>query len=92
MNAFFLGGERCDPDSVKWVHKTVPSAYIVDSWWQTETSWPIVANAVNIEKCGLPFPTLPGSVTKPMFGWNLKIFDDENRECEPGQLGKVVIK
>lgn len=38
------------------------------------------------------FPTLAGSVTKPMPGYDLKVFDDENNEVQPGKLGKVVIK
>jgi propionyl-CoA synthetase len=39
------------------------------------------------------FPTLPGSVTKPAPGYDVKIFDEQNEEVkEPNTLGKVVIK
>lgn len=38
------------------------------------------------------FPTLPGSVTKPVPGYEVKIFDEGNKEVTPGALGKVVIK
>jgi len=39
------------------------------------------------------FPTLPGSVTKPMPGYDIKIFTEENEEVTVlSSLGKVVIK
>lgn len=38
------------------------------------------------------FPTLPGAVTKPVPGYDVKIFDEENNELPPNTLGKVVIK
>ena len=38
------------------------------------------------------FPTLPGSVTRQIPGFELKVVDDEGKECEVDKLGKVVIK
>lgn len=39
------------------------------------------------------FPTLPGSVTKPCPGYDVRIVDDQNRQIdEPNVLGKVAIK
>jgi len=38
------------------------------------------------------FPTLPGSVTRPVPGYDVKIFDEGNVEVAPDTLGKVVIK
>jgi propionyl-CoA synthetase len=38
------------------------------------------------------FPTLPGSVTRPVPGYEVKIFDEQNQEVAPDTLGKVVIK
>ena len=38
------------------------------------------------------FPTLPGSVTKPVPGYKVQIFDESNNELPPNTLGKVVIK
>ena len=38
------------------------------------------------------FPTLPGSVTRPVPGYEVKVFDESNQECPPDTLGKVVIK
>ena len=65
---------------------------INDTWWQTETSWPISGNLLNIKENGPIFPTLPGSVTKPMMGYDLKVFDEHNEEVKSNVLGKVVIK
>ena len=92
LDGFCMAGERCDPDTIHWLNRTLPSAIINDTWWQTETSWPICGNLNNIAKNGPVFPTLPGSVTKPMPGYDLKVFDEHNEEVAPGQLGKVVIK
>jgi propionyl-CoA synthetase len=39
------------------------------------------------------FPTFPGSVTKPVPGYDIKIYDEEHEEItRPNTLGKVVIK
>lgn len=40
------------------------------------------------------FPTLPGSVTRPVPGYDVQIFNEETNEPveKPGDLGKVVIK
>ena len=38
------------------------------------------------------FPTLPGSVTRPVPGYEVKIFDESNTQVAPNVLGKVVIK
>jgi len=37
-------------------------------------------------------PTLPGSVTKPTPGFDVKIFNEANEEVQANELGKVVIK
>jgi len=92
LHALSLAGERCDPDTILWLKRHLPSAIINDTWWQTETSWPICCNLLNTQKNGPVFPTLPGSVTKPMPGYDLRIFNEQNQEVAAGQLGKVVIK
>ena len=92
INGFCMAGERCDPDTIHWLVQTLPDAMINDTWWQTETSWPISGNLLNTKKNGPIFPTLPGSVTKPMPGYDLKVFNEHNEEVKAGELGKVVIK
>jgi len=92
VKTFCLVGERCDPDTVYWVHNHFPNVIINDTWWQTETGWPICANLLNLKDFGTVFPTLPGSVTRPVPGYQVEIFDEGNHLCEHGTLGKVVIK
>jgi propionyl-CoA synthetase len=46
----------------------------------------------NFETWGKVLPTLPGSVTRPCPGYNVKVFNEANEECGPNELGKVVIK
>jgi propionyl-CoA synthetase len=93
VQSLCLVGERCDPDTVYWIHRHLPHVLINDTWWQTETGWPISANLLNLKDFDTVFPTLAGSVTKPVPGYKVEIFDEEkNTPLEPGVLGKVVIK
>jgi propionyl-CoA synthetase len=92
INSFALVGERCDPDTIKWINRHFPHVIINDTWWQTETGWPICCNLLNEKVYGKVYPTLPGSVTRAIPGYDVQVLDDENNVCEPGQLGKVVIK
>jgi propionyl-CoA synthetase len=92
INSFALVGERCDPATIMWIHKHLPHVIINDTWWQTETGWPITGNLLNLKEFGKVFPTLPGSVTKAVPGYDVRIFGDDNVELPPNSLGKVVIK
>ena len=47
---------------------------------------------LNIKEFGKIFPTLPGSVTKPVPGYDVRIMNESNEEVKAGELGKVVIK
>ena len=87
-----LVGERCDPDTILWIKRHLPNVIINDTWWQTETGWPISANLLNLKDFKTVFPTLPGSVTRPVPGYEVRIFDEGNHQVEAGTLGKVVIK
>jgi propionyl-CoA synthetase len=92
VKTYSLVGERCDPDTIKWMHRHLPHVIINDTWWQTETGWPICANLPNFEVWGKILPTLPGSVTRPVPGYDVKVFNEANEECPANELGKVVIK
>ncbi|MBI4584475.1 MAG: long-chain fatty acid--CoA ligase [Planctomycetes bacterium] len=37
-------------------------------------------------------PKKPGSIGQPIFGVEVKIFDDQDRELNPGEVGEVVIR
>ena len=87
FKALFLAGERLDPDTYEWATALLDRP-VVDHWWQTETGWGIVANCLGIE----PFPIKPGSPTKPVPGYDVRILDDAGRELPPGREGNVVVK
>lgn len=78
IDGYLLVGERCDPDTIHWIHRHLPHVKINDTWWQTETGWPITGNLLNIAEFGKIFPTLPGSVTKPVPGYDVRIFSEDN--------------
>jgi len=92
LKSVCLVGERCDPDTIHWLHKHLPKVMINDTWWQTETGWPICANLLNLADFKTVFPTLPGSVTRPVPGYDVKVFDEAHHPVPPNTLGKVVIK
>jgi propionyl-CoA synthetase len=87
FRALFLAGERLDPDTYHWAHDLLKKP-VIDHWWQTETGWPITANPLGIET----FPIKPGSSTKPVPGFNIKILDNTGKELGPKQEGLVTIK
>jgi propionyl-CoA synthetase len=88
FEALFLAGERLDPDTYYWASELLKRP-VIDHWWQTETGWAIAGNFLALEY----FPIKPGSATKPMPGYNLKILDAASgQELGPGQQGVIAIK
>ena len=72
FRALFLAGERCDPDTLQWA-QDILKVPVIDHWWQTETGWGIAANCLGIE----PLPVKPGSPTKAVPGYDVRILDDD---------------
>jgi propionyl-CoA synthetase len=87
LRSIFVAGERCDSDTLHWINK-ITNKPVIDHWWQTETGWAIAANPMGLE----PMEFKPGSPTKPMPGFDLKVLDTQGNECQPNQLGNLVIK
>lgn len=87
FQTLFLAGERLDPDTYHWARKML-NVPVIDHWWQTETAWAIVGNPMGIEQ----FPVKPGSPTKPVPGYDVRVLDDEGNELEPNQEGNIVVK
>jgi propionyl-CoA synthetase len=87
FQTLFLAGERLDPDTYHWAHDLL-HVPVIDHWWQTETGWAIVANPMGIEE----FPVKPGSPTKPVPGYDVRIVDDAGRELGPNREGHIVIR
>lgn len=87
FRTLFLAGERCDPDTLHWAEEKL-GVPVIDHWWQTESGWPMVTNPVGIEV----FPVKAGSPTLPVPGYDIRVLDDEGNECEPGQVGAIVVR
>jgi propionyl-CoA synthetase len=87
FRTLFLAGERCDPDTLLWARERL-GVPVVDHWWQTETAWAIAANCVGL---GM-LPVKPGSPTKAVPGYDVRVLGEENTEMAPGQIGSIAIK
>ncbi|WP_457573698.1 propionyl-CoA synthetase [Desulfolithobacter sp.] len=87
FETLFLAGERLDPDTYHWASDLL-KVPVIDHWWQTETGWAIVANPMGIEQ----FPVKPGSPTKPVPGYDVRILDDTGKELGPNEEGNIVVK
>jgi len=86
FRALFLAGERCDPDTLAWAERQL-GVPVIDHWWQTETGWPIGANCVGLEL----LPVKPGSCSKTVPGYDVRVLDDEGSEVADNQIGNIVI-
>ncbi|MGP1254443.1 MAG: propionyl-CoA synthetase [Kiloniellales bacterium] len=84
FRALFLAGERCDPDTLEWAQEKLGRP-VIDHWWQTETGWSIAANCMGIEA----LPIKPGSPTRAVPGWDLKVLDTDGREVAAGTIGAI---
>jgi propionyl-CoA synthetase len=87
LRTLFLAGERLDPDTLRWAERMLEIP-VVDHWWQTETGWPICANCVGL---GM-LPIKPGSPTKAVPGWDVRVVDDAGRGVAAGTIGSLVCK
>jgi propionyl-CoA synthetase len=87
FRTLFLAGERCDPDTLSWAEKQL-GVPVIDHWWQTETGWPIGANCAGLEL----LPVKPGSCSKAVPGYDVRVLDDEGAEVADNQIGNIVIK
>jgi propionyl-CoA synthetase len=87
LRALFLAGERCDPETLQWALQRLRIP-VVDHWWQTETGWPVCANPLGIEK----FEVKPGSATKPVPGYDVRVLDEAGVDAPRGQSGAIAVK
>ena len=87
LRLLFLAGERCDPDTLNWASTTlgIPA---LDHWWQTELGWPAIANPAGI---GLQ-PVKPGSPTRPVPGYDIRVLGDDGGEVGADKIGNIVIR
>ena len=87
LQALFLAGERCDPDTLHWAENTL-KVPVIDHWWQTETGWSICANCLGLE----PLPVVPGSPGQPVPGYVVAALDAKGNAVASGDVGALVIE
>jgi propionyl-CoA synthetase len=87
FRTLFLAGERCDPETLRWAEEKL-RVPVIDHWWQTETGWPIAANCIGIER----LPVKPGSATRAVPGWDVRVLDEGGAEAPRGDIGAIVVK
>lgn len=87
FECLYLAGERTDPDTYHWATDLL-QVPVIDHWWQTETAWAIVANCRGIEQ----LPIKPGSPTRAVPGYDVRILDHEGKEVGANVEGNIVVK
>jgi acyl-coenzyme A synthetase/AMP-(fatty) acid ligase len=87
LRYLFLAGERCDVATLQWAQQLL-GIPVIDHWWQTESGWPMVANSPGIEL----LPIKPGSASKPVCGYDLRILDAQGHELPAGEEGPIAIR
>ena len=81
-------GEPINPEAWMWYHKVVGNSRcpIVDTWWQTETGGILISaqpGAIDLK---------PGSATKPFYGIQPAIVDDQGNELSGECKGRLCMK
>ena len=87
LQALFLAGERCDPDTLHWSGRVL-GVPVIDHWWQTETGWAVAGNLLGE---GL-FEVKAGSAGKALPGWDVRVLDDNGAEVSAGETGAIVCR
>jgi len=80
-------GEPINPEAWRWYYKVIGKELcpIMDTWWQTETGMFMIT----------PTPTMPlkpGSGTRPFFGQEAEILDENGNVVPDGDEGYLVLK
>ena len=89
LRALFLAGEPLDEPTAKWISESLGKP-IIDNYWQTETGWPILSICNGVE----PMSTKFGSPGKAVYGFDVKLLDDQTGEelTGPNQKGVVAVE
>ena len=89
LRALFLAGEPLDEPTAKWISESLGKP-IIDNYWQTETGWPILSICNGVEQA----PTKFGSPGKAVYGFDVKLLDDQTGEelVGPNQKGVVAVE
>ena len=80
-------GEPINPEAWKWYHSVIGhgNCPIMDTWWQTETGGFMISP--------LPVtPLKPGSASRPFFGIEVDVLNEQGQPVPDGEEGYLVIK
>jgi propionyl-CoA synthetase len=86
LRALFLAGEPLDEPTAKWIADGLGRP-VIDNYWQTETGWPILGTAQGVERV----PTKFGSPGFPIYGYDVKLIDENTGEELTGANQKGVV-
>ncbi|TLM79627.1 acetate--CoA ligase [Microbulbifer harenosus] len=80
-------GEPINPEAWKWYHRTFGRnrCPIVDTWWQTETGGAMLTPLPGAT------PLKPGSATRPFFGVQPALVDNEGHILDGATEGNLVL-
>ena len=80
-------GEPINPEAWKWYHKVIgkEKCPIMDTWWQTETGMFMITPTPVV-------PLKPGSGTRPFFGQEAEIVDEDGNPVADDSEGYLVLK
>ncbi len=80
-------GEPINPEAWRWYYNVIGKERcpIMDTWWQTETGGFMITPTPVV-------PLKPGSGTRPFFGQEAEILNDEGQPVKEGEEGYLVLK
>ena len=85
LRALFLAGEPLDEPTATWIAGELDIP-VLDNYWQTETGWPMLTLCNGVE----PKPVKYGSPGLPVYGFNVKLFNEATgEEVGPGEKGVI---
>lgn len=77
-------GAPSSPDALRRFHSVCPQAVFYHGWGMTETNAPTTCTPSGSNKLE--------SVGKPAPGYEIKIFDNNDKELPLGQIGEIVVR
>jgi acetyl-CoA synthetase len=80
-------GEPINPEAWKWYYRVIgkEKCPIMDTWWQTETGMFMITPTPTV-------PLKPGSGTRPFFGQEATILDEQGKPVADDTEGYLVLK
>ena len=87
LRTLFLAGEPLDEPTAQWISDGLKGKPIIDNYWQTETGWPILTICNGVERQ----PSKFGSPGKAVYGYNVKLLDDQTGAELTGANQKGVV-